>query len=846
MLILIVQYCVYCEVFVNYLLMGVLKLSLLLYFFSFISIFCNVNESAEKINETINDVIESDNIVDEVSKKDLDENIFEKAISGDDISQIVNDILNNKKFKNIDIRTYFGLGLRIPLWLKKGILELSSPFSKIECVNLETFNYKAKFISDALYLKSASQINEFCFSDNYGIFPQFDGVVKNYAGAENLKNIYKELISFYKPETDVSEDAKKINIDVSYLEFLSGMHVLDSKQLETIDKKLPHIKKLRNVIKNSVRDFISDHRISLIKNKNLLLSPMAFINIARFLFIKNASDSFINNYTEMCLNNYFKATGDTFNVLHDKLLKLLPEYFSLKFADLNTFSTKQNLFKDNDEYEKFCDFLKSMKNVLVDLKLLKNIDDNHLSNKTLDDVFELVKNSNDTENLLKFAKSVSGINCLIKDNKETIYNNIDVPNRDELITNLTTHKLLPSVKPTSHNELKENLLTLYYKLLKLKQSKEHSKILKSLKKEEIEFTAPFNYRAGVNLTYYFNKYIGINFDVSVSYSKLCLNKSIFLPQDFLQSYFYYLYKLYVPSLYGNIYKDDKLTVEDVLYHKVKLPVGKIVVDGLIKNIANRTPLIGSSDFNGTYAFDNYLDVINYHSNVDYSLCDLSVKLEQINICLKSGIVFNINGFINRNKNYSGNIMNEISVNFGFYFNFQRIKITGSLNPKYNSYSPEDINTKCYTHKIFSDALVDVLMNLGIYDVDYGTFDHKIAQMLLFVNGGLYNSRVIPKNTKILGYINNIFNDDLSEKCMTTVFNIFKVRYLLDFMYRFTIFGYSVSVGCELIFNNPLRLKSNKNKYFGHLNNGGKPIKEIKLSSNIEILPYIEFSKCFSF
>ena len=66
------------------------------------------------------------------------------------------------------------------------------------------------------------------------------------------------------------------------------------------------------------------------------------------------------------------------------------------------------------------------------------------------------------------------------------------------------------------------------------------------------------------------------------------------------------------------------------------------------------------------------------------------------------------------------------------------------------------------------------------------------------------------------------------------------------MYRFTIFGYSVSVGCELIFNNPLRLKSNKNKYFGHLNNGGKPIKEIKLSSNIEILPYIEFSKCFSF
>lgn len=779
-------------------------------------------------------------------------NPSKEILSGSDILDISRNILNTKLHKKIYIRPYVELGLRIPYWLTKGLLELVSPFKRIECVNLETFNYSAEKLSDALYLKPIDTINEYRFCDNYGLCVQLNGVLNNkeYDNADRLKNLYNGINSIIGK--DKNDSANSYTVFFKFLvDFLD-----DNKynvNLEGSEKLafFKNIKALKSNIKSLVKDFFSDSDISLVNKSDLSLSPLAFINIARFLFIKNAADTFVNNCTEKRLSEYFAEYGGSLDSLCNKLSKLLPEYHPIKIGVLKDIAADARFFKNKEQQNLFISYFDDINRILTNSNLLKGLDDANLSDKTLNDIKYILESNGNTKNLLDFCDDFFYIRQILFNSKE-VFENILGENPKNLIDNLTNKKLLPaltsSVGKDRFIEIKKNLLTLYHKLLKVKQIREHKKILKSLKKENTVWLHPFNYRSGVNFNYYFNKFIGINIDISISYSRLGLIKSIFLPNDFLQSYFYYLYKLHSQSLYGNIYSNKDLNVDDVFFSNFCLPIKDLVCEGIIKNIAMGIPLVGDTNLVNTYAFDNYLNVINYYSDVDYSLCDIKVKLEQINFCLKTGAVININGIINRNKNVSSNIMNEFIINFGLYFNFQRIRINATLNPNNKNSEEVDVYKKYFTSDIFSDALVDVLINLGIFNSDSKYYNGEFVKMLLFIKNDLYGNEVIPKSNNVLRYINNIFDDDLAENCMITTFNVFKVRYLFEIVYRLTLWDYSIIFGCEFIFNSPLDIKKNNDDYINqlHRNNSNISVKNVELPINIEILPHIGFSRCFSF
>ena len=770
------------------------------------------------------------------------DNKFEKVLSGEDVSEIAKRILSNKSCGKVRIYPYVDFGIRFPLWLTRGFFDLVNPFTKREYMSLDKFNYGAKKFSDAIFLKPINEINRYCFASDYGLCPELNGVVKKDApGVDRVKRLHEllnELIGSDSSKTfDYISNKDLLSFMTSFLDIDSDLPL----HKETL--KLESLQKLHELIKSMTKDFNLDSSISLIKNKNMVLSPLSLINILRFSLIKAASDNFVYNYTEKCLNDYCTTYNDSLENLQNNLSKLLFEPSSINLNTLDGICNDKLIAGDDMNID--VEAKNSIINILSDNKinLLKSPVDKSLNDRPLNELSTYIEKKN-TEEYLIFCDKYSQINTILKKNWKNIYKRIIGYDPKILIDKLTEKKLLPSLVSESSEDDKfeenmNNLLTLYHKLCTLKKIRGHKMILKNLKKENIEYLKPFNYRAGINLTYYFSKIVGLNVDVSVSYSRFGFNKSIFLPNNFLPLYFYYLYELHVPALYGNIYGNENLTVDDVVYHNRKFSIKDIVLNGIIKNIANRTPLIGDRRFKDTYAFDNYLDVMNYYSDIDYSLCDISVKLEQINICLKFGFAFNLNCLINKNVSHSSDIMNEIITNFGLYLNFQRIKINVLVNSNYSSHL-DNSPLNYFTTDILSDALVDTLMNLGIYDTESNVYNMKVAEMLLHIVKNPYNTSIIPKNNKILRYINSIFDDNLPDNSITSVFNTFKLRYLFEIEYRLSIYGYSIVFGCEFILNNPLNMSK---KQIENLERGNNALN-IKLPLDIEILPHIGFSKSF--
>ncbi len=772
-----------------------------------------------------------------------------KIFNSDDIHEIAKNIINNKPTGKIRIYPYVEIGLRLPFWLTKGLFEIVNPFTKTEYMSLDNFDYGAKKFSDAIHLKPIDEINKYCFSSNYGLCPQVNCFANEDVGGKNsVKELYDSISSIFRGIDGNSSNNKfKLIPNKDLLNNITDiLDINKSTNVERIEI-LKKSKVLQELIKSMTNDVNKDNTISLLKNKDMALSQSAFINLLKFSFIKAASDNYVYQYTEKCISDYCTEYNESFENLDNNLSKLL---FESGFVSLNTLDDicTSGLISDSSEKNAVIDAKSKIIDILYNTKLLKSKDDKNMSNKTLNELGVYINDKNETEAYITFCDERTKINILLEKNYKNIFKNI-LGDTEAFINKLTNKKLLPEL-PNDLNEedreakQKKDLLTLHHKLLTLKKIRKHKAILKNAKKENTEFLKPFNYRAGVNFTYYFNRYIGLNVDLSLSYSRLGFNKSLFLPNNFLPLYFYYLYALHVPTLYGNIYKSDNLTVDDVLYHNTELKISNIVIEGIIGNIAKKTPFIGDTRFKDKYAFDNYLNVINYYSEVDYSLCDIKVKLEQINLCLKFGLVFNLNSIINKKSTLTDNIMNEIITNFGLYFNFQRIKIKASLNNNYSS-PLDNSDMKYFTTDILSDALVDVLINLGIWDTDTALYNMKCAEMILFISKNIYNpSNIIPKNNNILRYINSIFDDNLPENSMTSVFNTFKVRYLFEIAYRLTIFGYSIVFGCEFIFNNPLNMKNKQNLDAEQRKN--KNITNIKLPVNIEILPNIGFSKVLLF
>ena len=136
------------------------------------------------------------------------------------------------------------------------------------------------------------------------------------------------------------------------------------------------------------------------------------------------------------------------------------------------------------------------------------------------------------------------------------------------------------------------------RLKKLKHYKRNKNKLKKLKKENFEWLHPFNYRFGLNLTHYFNKKIGINFDVSLSYSTVGFKKSFFLSLPFIDQMFFYLIKMHEPILSGRLFnsKKDNITLKDVIYGGTNLDIADLLIENLFKGLGTPSTLFGNERY----------------------------------------------------------------------------------------------------------------------------------------------------------------------------------------------------------------------------------------------------------
>lgn len=857
-----------------------IKIVLTLYLISnFAIVLAKNTKEKNKINTTNSKILNKDNTNNKILNKDNTDNKILNKDSTDskilnknaakklplyNIKTQIDDILNNKYKNKLILRPYIDFGYRITLWASHGLMNTVNPFKNNKIPEINDFNFNTNSIQDAICIKGDDEINKYSFAKDYGIKIDLAGLKKNPEGnTEYIYKIYDGIKFLYKKINDIKISKPNDSGPVFNLLQNENINIQDiigfliTKDL----KDIPIAETVKNVYENiyeAIKNLNVNSNINLIKNKTQKLSQYYLINVVKLFFIKNAIDTYVNEYTAKCFNNYSKNTNTNLDDLIKQIDDLTSDPLNTKLKDIF------ELYPDDEDYKNTCNKLKYKLNELhenneitlgsfinlISTKL-KISDSNYLFPKIQKIISKFKSHKNSEENIKKLnvlTENLKKYNLLDDNLLGNEYIDDKSINSSD-IKNLDPNENKNNNKNTQNEKLNEtikHIRQLLNRLKKLKSYEKNKNKLKSLGKENFEWLHPFNYRGGLNLTYYFNKKIGINFDISVSYSTLGFKKSFFLPVQFIDQMFFYLIKMHEPILAGRLIDSKNISMKDIIYKGNDLNIADLLIEDLFNRLGTNSCIFGNERYKDKFALNEYLNVINQYSDSQYILVDCLVKLTQINLCLKSGVVFNLNNlFKNNNIIKENKIYNELIINGGIYFNFQRLKMNVTLNP--NSDIPRCGKNELYnpttTVGILYKALRDILINLDIVDTaDEGIFRSKCSSMLYKIITNLYCTDIIPQNNNILGYINNVTSENLDERSATGVFNTFKIRPLIELIYRITIYGYSISLGCEFIFTGPLNNKFyNNNTNFDKSDSNSK----FKIPFNFEILPHISFSKCFN-
>ena len=835
-------------------------------------------------------------------EKNNEENFIKNnlKLNPEDLSKITEEII--KKYlerKRIFIITpYVEAGLRIPFWAYKGLMDKISPFTNTKCANLETFNLEEKdsFIK-ALYLKPLDEINT-PFAENYGLTMTIGNTCNNTLDLRN--SIAKLLEKLHARNTNKKNYDHDFKDDNKFLDkVVDLLHILVRNETKSDIDIYKDILDIIDNSKNLINNFVTNKNknVILTPNQGQVLCPLYLANISKFLFIKNATDNYIQKHTENSLKKYKQITKSklSINKLTDELInKLETNSLSLIEKNLNFLINKRDYLIDDlkkkfDEVIKNDEFIKGTNEKMVIRQFI---------NKTIKSIIENEKKLNITKNkeeqneinknleksrtlLMNIRRILNNLNHNTADNTTFLDTELD-DDFKILIHNLKESGLLPKRTPKNNldediNKIigkkiaeynKKDLEVLVGKLKKLKRNKESKKILKKLQIEDIKWWIPYNFRFGILGTQYINRRIGINIDLSFSFSITGMTKSLFLPEDFLQNAVYYLLKLHEPIVSGRILESDK-KIEDILYAVPELSVPDLLLDDFldklvkIKHTNSDVPIqdniigskYGPNPVKKTDAFSNYLKVININNNSQDCLCDIDVSLQQINFCIKLGVCFNLNNLevFKIDKNHLlDNFINEISLNCGLYFNWQKLKLEVTENKKYyeDKYFDENIKKDCVLQDVLEDAVIDSLNNFGIENIkNKDKLNDNIEKMFYNILCKSFDSSIAPKNNKMIGLCNNVFENEIAEICCKDVFNTFTLRPVLDLKYKIiTPIGLTFMCGCEFILLNPFNIYSNLKKFIKSIKNENikKNMKNFKISNDFELLPYISIGFSYVF
>ena len=861
-------------------------LSIFIYLIKFTNIFSENKDNNNFLFENKNYIASTNDTQDKFIKKNLE-------VKPEDLDKITYEIIRKTYNKNklFIITPYVEFGIRIPFWAYKGMMEHLSPFTNDKCTDLETFNFNEKeSFMKALYLKPLDQINT-PFAVNYGQRMTIGNIEDRtedlyYSVMKVLKTTYykEDKINFdeiYKSSNDVTIDATIENLK-------NLLSVADY-----VSKEFPLLGYIREIIFSS-KDVINNFIVNKNKNVNLkpnleqVLCPLYLVNISKFLFIKNAADNYILRRTERSLEKFNKITNNKYTI--DDLIVKIKKNMKVYLDKPLTFFYNSELLNSD---EILIPEVKKIFKEFIDNKIFKNYPNKEITIKQFinENIEFIIKHENDDNKkeevderkkiLKSLRKIVNNLNYRTAENETFLSFELDTDFK-EFIKNLKKSGLLPTRKPikeynkdntkeiniNTNKQIarynKKDLEVLFVKLVKVKKLKEYKEILKKLKIEDIKWWVPYNARCGIMGTYYFNTRVGINIDFSFSFSLTGMTKSLFLPEDFLQNAIFYLLKLHEPIVSGRILNEDK-NIDDVYYAVPNLSITDLLMDDFFSKILKlkdkktnnlvQDYIIGSKENKQTDAFSNYLNVINFNNDIIDCLCDIDVYLQQINFCIKFGIAVNLNKINNFNVNRNfilKNFINELSLNCGLYFNWQNLKIQVTENKQYYSDKKleDGVKKSCVLQDVLEDAVIDALKNIEIDDVKNEKKINKgIEKMVYKIILNSFDSSVTPSNNKIIGFCNNIFENEIPEICGKTIFNTFTVRPVLDLKYKMiSPIGLTFMCGCELIFLNPFNIYSNLNKFLNSFdgNTIKKNIKNFKIHKDFELLPYMSIGFSFSF
>ena len=811
----------------------------------------------------------AENEVKEINKevnvyKILDQNL-KKDLSTTSLKDTIDGLLNNENKNKLILRPYIDFGYRIVLWASHGLMNIVNPFKDNKIPEINDFNFNTDSISNAICLKEDNELNKYCFAQNYGIKVDLNGIEKDNDGnTKHINEIYENIKFLHENRNQgidsgvgdnnifISNILKKKDINVvkiiDYFTKITG-----SEEFKNVYKNMQRIgiiSTLYTNIKEAVKLLNKNSSLSLIKNKDQKLSQYYLVNIVKLFFIKNSLDTYVNEYTAKCFNEYSKSKNINIDDLIKKIDSFSTDPIITKLKDIfkELDIPEDDSGKDSDKKT----IIDIKKEIDSKLKVLKKDDE-----ITLGSFIYLVENEFPFEDASKLCSSIKILMDEFKKSKNSEEKKKDLI---DIKKKLVEYKLLDEdyikEKAKFSEEGEEKIIQkcmaqLSSRLKKLRHYERNKNKLKQLKKENFEWLHPFNYRFGLNLTHYFNKKIGINFDVSLSYSTLGFKKSFFLSLPFIDQMFFYLIKMHEPILSGRLFNSqkDNITLKDVIYGGTNLDIADLLIENLFKGLGTPSTLFGNERYKDSFALNEYINVMNQYTDSEYILVDCLVRLTQINFCLKTGVVFNLNNlFIKNNNIKESKVYNELIINTGLYFNFQRLKINVTLSndsdiPKCGK---DELYKPTTTAGLLYKALNDILINLNIangFDND-DVYRAKCAKMLYNIINNLYPYDIVPQNNNILGYVNTVTNENLDERSAFGVFNTFKVRPLVEIVYRLTMFGYSLSVGCEFIFIGPLNSGFyNKDPNFNSDNSDSS--KKFKLPFDFEILPHLSFSKCFN-
>ena len=161
-----------------------------------------------------------------------------------------------------------------------------------------------------------------------------------------------------------------------------------------------------------------------------------------------------------------------------------------------------------------------------------------------------------------------------------------------------------------------------------------------------------------------------------------------------------------------------------------------------------------------------------------------------------------------------------------------------------------VQKDCILQDVLEDAVIDSLNNFGIENIkNKDKLNDNIEKMFYNILCKSFDSSIAPKNNKMIGLCNNVFENEIAEICCKDVFNTFTLRPVLDLKYKIiTPIGLTFMCGCEFILLNPFNIYSNLKKFIKSIKNENikKNMKNFKISNDFELLPYISIGFSYVF